>query len=258
MHSPGQHFNIQRSTVALDKYNLSTYQFSSHHRSSGPRRLLDSEAFLTYCYSHNFVSNTDRTVLILYICDHSMTLKQLRFTVNCLPLGHHQPAQPPLRGSRMVASRYVLCPLYSYWRLLLSIISVSLVQRRRIQYIHCFLRQLRDRHGLYLTFGLRRVIRAYLIWPSCRRGGYHIGNSVRHSLFTSCVFSRAESCSTTSFSLGIDVEPLFMFPPFLACSTVLAPKALIQTTCPLSSLSALCAILYSDSRPSLSLSNRET
>jgi len=104
-------------------------------------------------------------------------LKQLRFTVNCLPLGHHQPAQPPLRGSRMVASRYVLCPLYSYWRLLLSIISVSLVQRRRIQYIHCFLRQLRDRHGLYLTFGLRRVIRAYLIWPSCRRGGYHIGNS---------------------------------------------------------------------------------
>ena len=38
-----------------------------------------------------------------------------------------------------------------------------------------------------LQLGLRRVLLVYLlrIWPSCRRGEYHLGNSVHHSLFIS-------------------------------------------------------------------------
>jgi hypothetical protein len=100
---------------------------------------------------------------------------------------------------------------------------------------------------LTLQLRLRRVLRLYLSWPSARLEGYHLRWKFRASFRVPFYLLRFLSCRVVldhfSLLLGIDVEPLSMFPPCLAWSTILASKALIQTTCPFPAL-VPCVLFY--------------
>ncbi|KAI0279052.1 hypothetical protein BGY98DRAFT_479282 [Russula aff. rugulosa BPL654] len=125
---------------------------------------------------------------------------------------------------------------------------------------------------LTLQLRPRRVLRCYFklaLRPSWRISPWKFRASFRVPFFC-CVFSRAESCSTTSsrtslqcynltvissrqpsslpFSLllGIDVEPLSMF-PLSSLMYYFGFKSSHADDMSHSSLSSICAILHSDS-----------
>ena len=122
------------------------------------------------------------------------------------------------------------------------------VQRRRIQYIHCLLRHLRDRHGLNLT--TQTSTGAPFVFKLALRPSWRISPWKFHASFRVPFYLlRFLSCRVVlghfSLLLSIDVEPLSMFPPCLAWYFGL--KSSHADDMSLSSLSSMCAVLRSDS-----------